>query len=114
MLLNHGIGKAKLLFQNSPDTVPNFPDPLGIGVAASLTLATFAEVVCAGLVVVGLFTRISLIPLIITMLVAVFIQHGGDPFKEMEAGLLYLIPFVCLLIKGPGYYALDTLFSKSI
>ena len=103
MLVNHGWGKAAKLLAGEY----GFPDPLGIGSAASLTLATFAEVVCAFLVMIGLFTRLSVIPLIVTMLVAVFIQHWGDPFTKMESGLLYLIPYICLLLKGPGSYSVD-------
>ena len=103
MLLNHGWPKANKLLAGDY----GFPDPLGIGSAASLSLATFAEVLCAFLIVIGLFTRTAVIPLIITMLVAVFVQHWGDPFTKMESGLLYLIPYICLLLKGPGSYSVD-------
>jgi len=104
MLQGHGWGKLMKLINENPVT---FADPLGIGATASLALAVFAEVLCAMLLVLGLFTRLVSIPLIITMLVAVFVVHMGDPFPKMEKGLLYLIPYVCLLIAGPGRYSLD-------
>lgn len=86
-----------------------FADPLGIGQEASLVMAALAELVCGLLVVLGLFTRPALVPLIVTMAVAVFIVHADDPFSKQEFGLLYLVPYVVLLLKGPGNWSLDRL-----
>ena len=46
------------------------------------------------LLIIGLFTRQAVIPLIITMLVAIFVIHGDDPFKDKEMAILYLIPYI--------------------
>lgn len=83
------------------------PTPIGIGELPSLFLTIFAELVCGVLVALGLFTRAALIPLIITMAVAVFIVHADDPFSKQEFGLLFLVPYVALLLKGPGTWSLD-------
>lgn len=107
MLINHGWGKMLTLFGDNPI---QFADPIGIGATPSLALAVFAEVLCALLIVLGLFTRLAVIPLIVTMLVAVFVVHISDPFKKMEMAILYLIPFVVLLLNGGGRYALDAVF----
>jgi len=85
----------------------SFGDPLGIGPAPSLVLVAFAEFVCAAFVLIGLWTRIALIPLIITMMVAVFVAHAGDPFSRKELGLFFLINFVVLFLTGPGKYSFD-------
>jgi putative oxidoreductase len=68
-MLTHGYPKLTRLFDGGEI---KFGDPIGIGPAASLVLAVFAEFLCAILVGLGLFTRLSSIPLIITMLVAAF------------------------------------------
>jgi putative oxidoreductase len=60
----------------------------------------------------GLFTRLSVIPLIITMLVAAFVAHAGDPFSSKEPALLYLIPYLALLFSGPGKFSLDFYISR--
>lgn len=84
-----------------------FADPIGLGEVPSLFLTVFAEFVCGILVALGLFTRLALVPLIITMIVAVFIIHAEDPFGKQEFGLLFLIPYLTLFLTGPGKFSLD-------
>lgn len=109
MLMNHGWGKFLKLIGDKPI---KWADPLGVGPEISLGLATFAEVFCAGALVIGLFTRLATIPLIVTMVVAVFIVHINDPFPKMESGLMYLIAYISILIIGGGKYSLDYLIRK--
>jgi len=103
MAFSHGWGK----FQKVLSGDLSFADPIGVGEEASLILTVFAEFFCGILVALGLFTRAALIPLIITMLVAVFIIHADDPFSKQEFGLLYLVPYVTLFLAGPGKLSLD-------
>lgn len=103
MAYSHGWSK----FQKALSGDMSFGDPIGVGEEVSLILTVFAEFFCGILVAAGLFTRAALVPLIITMLVAVFIVHADDPFSKQEFGLLYLIPYVTLFLSGPGKYSLD-------
>jgi len=109
MLVNHGWGKMMKFFGDDPI---KFGDPIGIGETASLMLAVFAEVGCAFLIAIGLLTRWAAIPLIITMLVAIFIVHISDPFKKMEMAILYLIPYIFLWMNGAGKYSVDALLKR--
>ena len=104
MIINHGWGKLEKLLAGPPI---KFGDPLGVGTELSRQLAVFGEVICAFLLVIGLFTRWAAIPALITMLVAAWIVHGGDPFKEQEKALLFAAAYVVRLILGPGRYSLD-------
>lgn len=104
MLLQHGIGKWETLFSRNEI---KFADPFGIGATPSLVLAVFAEVICAILLILGYLTRGALIPLIITMFVAVFVIHISDDFGKMEKGLLYGVGFLTLFLTGPGKYSVD-------
>lgn len=110
LMLTHGISKIAL-FNGSP---VQFMDFMGLGTELSLALAIFAEVGCSILILLGLGTRLAVIPLIITMLVAVFIVHGADPFIQQEMGLHYLLIYVLLLITGSGKYSLDKLIVSKI
>lgn len=104
MLLAHGLPKLNRLFSSGEIS---FSDPLGIGTFSSLALATFSEFLCSIFIILGLFTRASLLPLIITMFVAGFVHHGADPFAQKEKALLFLLIFVFLFITGPGRYSLS-------
>lgn len=110
MILEHGWPKLQRILAGNLD---QFGDPIGLGPELSLLLVTFAEFLCAILLMFGLFTRWALIPLIIAMLVAVFVANWGDPLSDKELGLLYLTAFFCLLFTGPGWYSLDRVIRKS-
>lgn len=109
LLLGHGLGKWGTLFGGGEI---QFADPFGIGALPSLALAVFAEVICAILLILGLLTRWALIPLIITMLVAVFIVHISDGFGTMEKALLYGAGFITLAFTGSGKYSIDTILKR--
>lgn len=91
-----------------------FGDPIGVGPVLSLYLTVFAEFFCSILLILGLGTRLALVPLIITMLVAVFIVHGADGFDKKEMGLLFLSSYLFLWVAGPGKYSVDNLISTSL
>jgi len=107
-MLTHGL--KKLAKYSDPGPL-KFSDPLGISVSASLGLTVFAEVGCSILLILGLATRLSVIPLIITMLVIVFISHADDGFGKQELPLMYLLVYTVILISGPGKYSVDKLIS---
>jgi putative oxidoreductase len=69
-------------------------------------------VLCSLLVIIGLFTRYAVVPLIITMLVAILIVHGNDPWTQRELPLLYAVTFTTLFFTGAGKYAVDYIINK--
>jgi len=85
---------------------------LGLGSRISLGLAIFAEVLCALFIVIGLFTRLAAIPLIILMLVAILGVNAAKPLIDSELALLYLGAFVTLLFCGPGRISIDGMINK--
>lgn len=103
MILTHGI--PKLLKLLSGDF--SFGDPIGIGEPATLILAVLSEFLFPVLVIVGFKTRLSALPVIITMAVAAFIVHAADPFGTKEMALLYLIGFGAIALLGAGKYSVD-------
>ncbi len=102
-MLAHGIPKLMKIFNGDW----GFANPLGIGPEASLVLTVFAEVICAGAILIGFKTKWATIPAMITMLVAAFIVHGPDPFQKKEMALLYFLMYAALFFLGSGKYSVD-------
>lgn len=103
MMLTHGI--PKLLKVVSGDF--SFGDPLGIGATTSLILAVLGEVLFPILVISGYKTKLTSIPVIITMAVAAFIVHAADPIGVKEKAILFLVGFITIALLGAGKYSVD-------
>lgn len=107
-MLTHGLVKLGMMMNGDFD----FPDPIGLGATFSLILTVFSEVICAFLILLGVLSRIAVIPLIITMLVIIFIVHGNDGFGKQELAYFYLISYFIILLCGSGRYSVEGLISK--
>ena len=66
-----------------------------------------AEVVCSLLLVLGLGTRVAAVLPLVSMLVAAFVVHSGDPWAKRELALLFAVPYLTLLLAGGGRFALE-------
>ena len=108
-MLTHGAPKLSKLLAGGEI---QFGDPVGLGPAISLALVVFAEFFCSLLIGIGLGTRLAVIPLMITMLVAAFVSHGPDPFRQKELALLYFLLYLALLVTGSRKYSLDHLMIR--
>jgi putative oxidoreductase len=108
LMLTHGIPKLLNLIQGNL----SFPDPIGLGSELSLVLVIFAEVFCSIIILIGFRSRLAAIPLIIVMLVALLVQHSGDPVFEHWNILLYLLSYGMLLHLGGGKYSLTYYFGN--
>ena len=89
-----------------------FIDFLGLGATFSLALVIFAEFFCSLFLILGLFTRLSTVPLIITMSVALFKVHQTDIFGKGEAAALFLAAYLLILMLGPGKVSVDGMTGK--
>jgi putative oxidoreductase len=108
-MLTHGVPKLIMLFSGAP---VQFPPILGLSAETSLALAVFAEVLCSILLLVGFASRLAVLPLIITMLVALVFIHGADPFTKQESALQYLLVYLVLFFAGSGKYSIDYLLAN--
>lgn len=108
LLLIHGFQKL-----SNFDTLAagNFPDPLGIGSGASVSLAIFGEFFCSIAFIFGFLYRLSMLPMMITLLVAFIFIHNGS-LTDGELALVYLLIFVFLYIAGAGKYSIDHIIAK--
>lgn len=110
MFLTHGLQKLA----NFKALSDSFPGIMGMGSTLSLSLAIFAEVFCTLAFITGFLYRISMLPMIFTMIMAVFVVHANDPFAVKEMAIMYLVIFIIMYIAGPGAFAADYFFARKI
>lgn len=111
MLVNYGWHKLT----HFAEMQRQFGDPLGLGPTVSLSLVVFAEFFCSAFVILGLFTRLACIPLIIAMGVAFFKVHHmlyGTGAGSGQTALVFFLAFLIILFTGPGKVSLDRLIGK--
>lgn len=108
-MLSHGYPKLQMLLAGGKI---EFFDFLGMGPQITLILTVLAEFVCSILLILGLFTRVSLGFLIFTMVIAGFVVHGADPFEKREMSLIYLSVYLLLMVMGAGKVSVDHMIER--
>jgi len=110
-------GPAKMKINNIEGIISWF-ETLHIPMPAlNAYLATTTEALGVILLTLGLGTRLISIPLLVTMLVAIFSVHLANGFEAgsngFEIPLYYIIMLSTLLIYGSGKCSLDYVFTKN-
>lgn len=108
LMMNHGYSKLV----NFGTLQHKFMNWLGMGSTMTLALVVFAEFFCALFIIIGLFTRLAAIPLVIVMSVALFKAHNGEFFGDGETAAIYLTAYLVLLFVGPGKISVDSMTGK--
>jgi len=105
----HGLPKIQnpMGWMQGPQAMPGFLQ----------LLAALAEFGGGIALMLGFFTRLGALGIAITMAVAIFTAHAGDPFvaqgkRSFESAALYLAAASMLLLGGPGAYSVDYLFAR--
>lgn len=107
LLMTHGY--QKLI--NFEAMSGSFPDPLHVGSRLSLILAIFGELICPIGFILGLLYRLSMLPMIFTMIIAFFVVHGGV-VSNGELAFVYLMIFIGAFLTGPGKFSVDRYLFK--
>lgn len=108
LLLKHGYDKL-VHFSTLQHSFMSFA---GLGSTLSLSLIIFAEFFCSIFIILGLFTRLACIPILIGMSVVVFVASNADVFVKGERGMIFLAAAVVILLCGPGRASLDAVIGK--
>ena len=86
--------------------------------AFSAALSSATDLIGGLFLMLGLFTRLTVIPMIINMVVAIAVVvikdvGGFDEFVELDE-FVYILIFFWFLIAGPGRASLDTLIARRL
>ena len=74
-------------------------------VAANVSV--YAQFICGGLYILGLFIRPAAIIMIINFLVALFVVHLGTTFQQSFEALVMLFSSIFFLFHGPGKFSVE-------
>jgi len=108
VLMSHGYAKL-IKFTSLRHHFLNF---FHMGSTLSLSLIIFAELFCGFLIVLGMFTRLASIPIVIGMGVVFFIASNSDLFGAGERGAIYMAAAFMILLCGPGRISMDAILGK--
>ncbi|GAB1430263.1 DoxX family protein [Ignavibacteria bacterium] len=100
---NHGLVKLSRIGQDNIQ----FLQFMGLDAHTSMLLAGIAESVFGIFLALGIRTRLSALPLIFVLSIAVFVQHAADPFRVKELAVIYLTGLIALFFVGGGKYSVD-------
>ncbi len=108
VLISHGYPKL-VHFSTMRHKFMNF---LSLGSTTSLVLIIFAEFFCGFLLIIGMFTRLAAIPVVIGMGVVFFMASNADLFGEGERGGVYMAASFLILLVGAGRISVDGMMKK--
>ena len=106
---SHGLEKL----QHFTETAAHFPAPFGLSGDVAVGLSIFGELVCGLAFVFGFLTRLTLLPMIFTMIVA-FTTVSGGSVSAGELAFLYLVIFILSWFAGAGKYSIDGFIAREI
>jgi len=88
------------------------PNPLHLPEAFNSLFADAANLVFPLFVIVGLFTRIAILPILAVTLTGYFVLHFHDAPLIKDTPYMYSLGYLLLLVMGPGRYSLDAYIFK--
>jgi putative oxidoreductase len=114
LFLSTGGGKTHSVAEVTPVCVSlHIPAP-----GLNAVVVAYSELICGALLIVGLFTRLATIPLIVSMIVAILTAKLGDIhglFDLVGADeFTYLCVLIMLALIGPGKASLDRVLCNSL
>ena len=105
LVLAHGLKKLGI----GVATAEVVPNPLHLPETINNAFAIAGNLVFPWLVMLGLFTRLAILPILAITLTGYFVVHWHDSLLEKDTPFMYSISFIFLWVVGPGKYSLDNL-----
>lgn len=99
----HGMKKFRLE-NGQKEQVPN---PLHLPEKLNGLVATFSDTVIPVFIILGLGTRLAVLPTIGVTAVGYFIVHRKDSLEVRDVPYMYTLSLLLLLALGAGKYSLD-------
>ncbi len=111
LMIHNGLDKL----EDVPGFAENVVTVIGLPFPILFTYcAAYAEIIGAGFLALGLFTRLSALSLVITMLVAIYfhLKVDGIAIAPLETASLYSLSYILFAVNGGGLFSIDNLIKK--
>lgn len=99
----HGLKKFRVE-NGQKEKVPN---PFGLPDKMNAMIASFADLVVPFLIILGLGTRLALLPTIGVTAIGYFVVHRKDSPEVRDVPYMYTLSLLLILALGAGKYSLD-------
>jgi len=99
----HGMKKFRIE-NGAKETVPN---PLGLPEKLNGLVATFSDTVVPFFIILGLGTRLAILPTIGVTAIGYFVVHRKDSAEIRDVPYMYTLVLLLILALGAGTYSID-------
>lgn len=99
----HGLKKFRL--ENGQKEI--VPNPLGLPSKMNALVASFSDLVVPFLIILGLGTRLAVLPTIGVTAIGYFVVHRKDSLEVRDVPYMYTLSLLLILALGAGKYSLD-------
>lgn len=99
----HGMKK----FRVEDGQKEHVPNPLHLPEKLNALVATFSDTVIPFFIILGLGTRLAVLPTIGVTAIGYFVVHKNDSLEVRDVPYMYTLSLLLLLALGAGTYSLD-------
>lgn len=103
LFMVHGLKKFRI--ENGKKEI--IPNPLGLPDKMNALVASFADLVVPFLIILGLGTRLAVLPTIGVTAIGYFVVHRKDSLEVRDVPFMYTLSLLLILALGAGKYSLD-------
>jgi putative oxidoreductase len=90
------------------------PNPLHLSEFINQSFAIASNLFFPVFVILGLFTRLAILPILSVTLTGYFVLHLHDPLLVKDVPYIYSVVYLLILAFGPGKYSFDYLIHKKL
>ena len=108
LMYAHGLKKLAV----GVTEVEKIPNPLHLPEALNNSFAVAANLIFPLFVIVGLLTRLAILPILGVTLTGYFVLHFHDVPLVKDTPFMYSLSYFLLLVLGSGKYSLDYYLDK--
>lgn len=103
LMVVHGLKKIGV----GVETAEQVPNPLHLPEVLNHAFALAGNLVFPVFIILGLFTRLAVWPVLAITLTGYFVLHWNDPLLVSDTPFMYSLAFLLVGVLGAGKYSLD-------